>query len=195
MRGVLLSVICWCTLLHPVAGPATHGVQPRRHIKLTFLGNAGWQIEDGQTTILVDPYLTEFKNGGADNQNTEDDPLVAPDTASIDAHIHQANYILVTHGHYDHMIDAPYISKKTGATIICHESAAHIARAYGVSDKNLIVVRGGEDFQFEGFSVRVIPSLHSPLLNKHYNDGPWAGSTRPGLKAPCTTRILPKAEP
>jgi L-ascorbate metabolism protein UlaG (beta-lactamase superfamily) len=45
-------------------------------------------------------------------------------------------------------------------------------------------VRGGEDFQFDGFSLRVIPSLHSPLLDKRYNDGYWAGSTRPGLKVP-----------
>ena len=96
------------------------------------------------------------------------------------------------------MLDAPYIAKKTGAVIICHESAANIARAYGVGEQirpdnvkpgsirkqPLIVVRGGEDFQFDGFSLAVIPSLHTALFDKRYNTGFWAGSTPPGLTAP-----------
>lgn len=56
-------------------------LEPRRDIKITYLGNAGWQIDDGRKVILVDPYLTEFRNGGKDNQNTDDDPIVVPDTA------------------------------------------------------------------------------------------------------------------
>ena len=47
-----------------------------------------------------------------------------------------------------------------------------------------MVVRGGEDFQFDGFSLEVIPSLHTALFDKRYNDGFWAGETRPGLTAP-----------
>jgi L-ascorbate metabolism protein UlaG (beta-lactamase superfamily) len=96
------------------------------------------------------------------------------------------------------MLDAPYISQRTGAVIICTESTARIARAQGVGDtftarnfdpalikkQKLIVVRGGEDLQFDGFSLAVIPSLHTPLWDKRYNDGFWADSTRPDLKAP-----------
>ncbi len=67
------------------------------------------------------------------------------------------------------MLDAPYISNKTGAVIICTESHANIARAYGVPDERLIVVRGGEGIiDSEGFSLRIMPSLHSPLYGKRY---------------------------
>jgi glyoxylase-like metal-dependent hydrolase (beta-lactamase superfamily II) len=116
--------VLWLTLLCLAASLSNAAAQTRRSIRLTYLGNAGWQIDDGRKVILVDPFLTEFKNGGADNQNTNGDPLVSPDTAGIDARIHRADYIVITHGHYDHMIDAPYISRKTGAVIVCHESAA-----------------------------------------------------------------------
>lgn len=192
-----LALMGAVTLGLPPAAPAA--AKPQQPIKITYIGNAGWQIDNGKVTILVDPYVSEFQAQGTDNpQITADDPIATPNTAQIDAHIHKADYILITHGHDDHMLDAPYISKKTGAVIICSESAANIARAYGVGEmstpentdlakikaQKLIVVRGGEDFQFDGFSLEVIPSLHTPLFDKRYNDGYWADSTRPGLKAP-----------
>ena len=181
-----------------VPAAADSKAETRRPIEISYLGNAGWQITDGKVVILIDPYLTEFKKRASSEQMTEDDPIATPDPESIDAHINKADYILITHGHEDHMLDAPYISKKTGAAIICTESAANIARAYGVGDEfrpehvdlaniktqPLIVVRGGEDFDFNGFSLAVIPSLHTALLDKRYNDGFWAGSTPHGLKAP-----------
>jgi L-ascorbate metabolism protein UlaG (beta-lactamase superfamily) len=166
--------------------PALHPANAREPVTITYLGNAGWQIEAAHKVILVDPYLTEFRNGGRDNKNTNDnsDPILVPDKKGIDAHIRRADYILITHGHSDHMLEAPYISNKLGAVIVCHRSAANIARAWGVPDKRLIVVRGGEDYAFEGFSLRVIPSLHSPLLGKRYNDTKWADDTPTGMKAP-----------
>jgi L-ascorbate metabolism protein UlaG (beta-lactamase superfamily) len=178
--------------------PADSKAEARRPIEISYLGNAGWQITDGKVVILVDPYLSEFRKKASSDPLTEDDPIATPDPDSIDAHINKADYILITHGHEDHMLDAPYISTKTGAAIICTEGAANIARAYGVGDEfhpehvdlakigtqPLIVVRGGEDLQFVGFSLAIIPSLHTALLDKRYNDGFWAGSTPPGLKAP-----------
>src|SRR5690348_11445658 len=89
----------------PTASAVT--LEPRQPIKITYLGNAGWQIEDSKNTILVDPYLSEFKAQGTDNpQITEDDPIAARETAQIDTHVHKADYILITHGHDDHMLDA-----------------------------------------------------------------------------------------
>jgi len=177
---------------------AASDAESRRPVEISYLGNAGWQLTDGKVVILVDPYLSEFRNNAPTEQVSEDDPIVQPDAQSIDAHISRADYILITHGHEDHMLDAPYISKKTGAVIICTESAANIARAWGVGEvfdpqhvdlkkigtQPLIVVRGGEDFQFANFSLEVIASLHTALFDKRYNDGFWAGSTPPGLKAP-----------
>ena len=153
-------------------------------IHLTYLGNAGWQIDDGRTVILVDPYLSQFRTarGGAPNDDT--DPIITPDAASIDRHVQHAGIILITHGHTDHMLDAPYIARKTKATIIGHETAINLARAYDVPEAQLITVKGGEDFDFGAFSLRVVPSLHSPLLHKHYNNLTLAGTAPRGLHAP-----------
>jgi L-ascorbate metabolism protein UlaG (beta-lactamase superfamily) len=187
------------------AGSQTHGIFRPRAGLVGVSGLLGWRIERlcGRVTrarddhlsgqcgladrscaqgLLVDPYLSEF--GPAPDEN-DPDPILVPDQAQIDARIHRADYILITHGHPDHMLDAPYISNKTGAVIICTGSHANIARAYGVPEDRLIVVLGGEDYQFEGFSLRIMPSLHSPLFGKRYNNDPqYNGNTPAGLKAP-----------
>jgi len=189
-----LSLLLFFTALL-ICSPAN--AESRRQIQITYLGNAGWQITNGKTIILVDPFISEFRPAKKREQLSADDPIATPWAAGIDEHIRKADYILITHGHEDHMLDAPYISNRTGATIICSESAANIARAYGIGnidrnapdlqaikDQKLIVVRGGEDYQFDDFSLEVIPSLHTALFDKRYNDGFWADSTPPDLTAP-----------
>jgi len=56
-------------------------------------------------------------------------------------------------------------------------------RAYDVSEEQLITVRGGEDYEFGSFSLKVIPSIHSPLDHKNYFSSTIAPA---GMKAPLT---------
>ena len=118
-------------------------------LRLTYLGNAGWEITDGKKIVLVDPFLTQFARWTPKGPAPEvgpNDPYPA-DTALINAHVKKADYIVITHGHPDHALDAGYISKRTGAVIIGHETAANLARAYDVPDSNIITVVGGEDYE------------------------------------------------
>ncbi len=162
-------------------------------IRLTYLGQAGYEITDGKTVVLVDPVISMIRlrrdtKPGALNMARELSSVLTPDTEAIDAKIKRADYILITHGHYDHALDAGYISNKTGAIIIGHETTANIARAYDVPHEKLLIVRGGEDFDFGAFSLRVIPSLHTAVAHKFYYTDPLAsqlgGYAPKGLKAP-----------
>jgi len=157
-------------------------------LRLTYLGNAGWEITDGVTIVLVDPFLSQFARWDPNQQHAERTPnsLIEPDTALINRHISRADYILITHGHTDHALDAGYISNRTGATIIGHETAANLARAYEVPEAKLITVIGGEDYEFGSFSLKVIPNIHSALDQKHYyNNGRGITGNAPrGLRAP-----------
>jgi L-ascorbate metabolism protein UlaG (beta-lactamase superfamily) len=81
-------------------------------MKATFLGHATVYLETGDTTILVDPFLTGNPKAAA---KAED---ISP------------QYIVITHGHDDHTADAVPIAKRTGATIITtFELANWLARA------------------------------------------------------------------
>jgi reactive intermediate/imine deaminase len=155
-------------------------------LRLTYLGNAGWEITDGRKTILVDPFVTQFARWTPGAKVPTPDDTYNPDLALIEKHIPRADYILVTHGHSDHALDAGTIANRTGATIIGRETTANLARAYAVPEAQLITVIGGEDYDFEDFSLKVIPSIHSALDDKHYfNNGRGiTGNAPAGLKAP-----------
>jgi L-ascorbate metabolism protein UlaG (beta-lactamase superfamily) len=144
-------------------------------LQLTHFGAAAWRISDGKTTVYVDPYFSRLRTVkvfGTSFPPPSNDPrhvyrydeVPVSDTATIDKHVTEANFILISHSHFNHCMDMPYIAKKTGATVIGTESTANLARASGVPDRQIIPVRGGEDFEFGAISVKAIPSLHSSLV-------------------------------
>ena len=70
-------------------------------MKITFLGHASLHIEVGGKHLVVDPFITG-------------NPL----NSVINIETLQADYILITHAHQDHILDVQAIGERTGATII-----------------------------------------------------------------------------
>lgn len=169
-------------------------------VQLKYLGTAGWEVSDGTSVILIDPYLSRLRrvtpNDGLLPGDTRKlfapDDIAESDTATIDAHITRADFIVITHTHGDHAMDLPYIAHKTGATVIGTERTCAVARAYGIADDKLMPVKGGEDLQLGPLSIRVIPSLHgvlrrAPNAPVRANAAPPAGVPAE-LKAPLRIR-------
>ncbi len=152
MRAVVFAVLLGCA--------ATQAQAPSRKtepLALTYLGVAGWQLDSAGKTIFVDPYFSRPNLQG----------VIASDPAAVAAHAPKhADVILIGHSHVDHLLDAPAVALATGAQIIGSDSTARVARAAGVPSEHVIPIKGGEDFAFDGFSIRVIPSLHS-VIDKH----------------------------
>jgi L-ascorbate metabolism protein UlaG (beta-lactamase superfamily) len=158
-------------------------VKNTRELRFTHFGAAGWSITDDETVILLDPYLSRVRFQGrryGPNDATEipndSRPVVkihepaAGDLETINRHVPKADYIIVSHSHFNHAMDVAHIAKQTGAVVIGTESTCNIALNGGVPDEQIHAVRGGEDFEYKAFSLRVIPSLHSALSCKLYKD-------------------------
>jgi L-ascorbate metabolism protein UlaG (beta-lactamase superfamily) len=200
LRSSLASlVLAAAVALSSVAQAPKTNAKPNQ-VVLEYLGTAGWKISDGTTVILVDPYLSRI-NGpappGAGSAGARDpgdtrpvlgwDDVAKVDADTIDAHITRADYVFVTHTHYDHVLDVPYIALKRHSQIVGTESTENVLRAYGVPEEQLITVHGGEDYEFGQFSLKVIPSIHSPLDHKRYFSSEKAPA---GMKAPLTLKQI-----
>jgi L-ascorbate metabolism protein UlaG (beta-lactamase superfamily) len=99
---------------------------------ITWLGHNAWSIETGGKTILVDPFLNDSPTS----------PVKAEDV--------NADCILLSHGHGDHLGDTVAIAKRTGAGVLTNFEVGQWLKKHGVADDKVIGMNpgGGVDQPF-----------------------------------------------
>lgn len=124
--------------------------------KVRWFGHAAFSITTpGGRVLLIDPWLTNPSNPEAKEGR---DPF---------ASLNRVDYILLTHGHRDHVGDAVEIAKKTGAVLVCNpELAGNLVKLAGFPEKqantDAIMGIGGEIRIAEGeVTVAMTPAVHS----------------------------------
>src|SRR6266566_9704360 len=84
--------------------------------EITWLGHSCFSIVTGRYTLLVDPFL-------------DDNP-----SAPIKSDAVKPDFILITHGHFDHISDAVKIAKRIGATTVSNFEISEWLGKQGVKD-------------------------------------------------------------
>ena len=120
-------------------------------MKITFLGHASLQIKIGSTTVLVDPFISGN-----------------PKAEAIDVSSLEADYILVTHAHQDHILDVEAIAKRTGAKVI---SNFEIVTHYGNLGIEGHPMNHGGSWEFEFGKVKYVNAIHT----SSFPDGSYGG--------------------
>jgi L-ascorbate metabolism protein UlaG (beta-lactamase superfamily) len=110
-------------------------------MKITFYGHASLGIEVSGKHILVDPYIS-----------------ANPKATHIDINSIQADYILITHAHGDHILDVEAIAKRTNAVIV---SNAEIATYYGSKGFQSHPMNHGGSWNFDFGKVKYVNAIHS----------------------------------
>jgi L-ascorbate metabolism protein UlaG (beta-lactamase superfamily) len=128
-----------------------------QNFALKWLGTAGWEIQIGQTVILIDPFLTRKEPDRIGKEWKTDEEAVLRS-------IKQADYVFAGHSHADHIADIPFIAKKFGSKIIGSRTTTNLALTGGVDRSQLVTISGGEKLEFKEFSVQVIESEHGTLV-------------------------------
>jgi L-ascorbate metabolism protein UlaG (beta-lactamase superfamily) len=114
-------------------------------MEIRFLGHACFELTDGDTTVLIDPFLTGNPKAA----------IAAEDAA--------ASAILLTHGHADHYGDTVDIAKRTGAPVVAITEIAG-----ELSEEGLTVhdVNFGGTAKFDWGWVKLVPALHTSTTPK-----------------------------
>ena len=115
-------------------------------IELTWYGHACWLIKTGKHTLLVDPYL--------------DDAPHSP----IKSHELEADFILVTHGHFDHVGDTVKIAKRTGAQIVANFEIIEWFTKQGVAEKQTQAMNTGGNWDAAFGRAKLTIAHHSSTL-------------------------------
>lgn len=112
--------------------------------QLTWLGHGSWSIESSGQRLILDPFL-------------DDSP-----TAPIKADDVEADYVLISHGHFDHVSDAAKILKRTGATVISNYEICEWLRPQGVEKSEPMNLGGSVELPCG--RVKLTIAHHSSVL-------------------------------
>ncbi|MEJ0034139.1 MAG: MBL fold metallo-hydrolase [Bacteroidota bacterium] len=151
-------------------------------VRVTFFGVSTLLIDDGQTQILIDGFFSRYPMSKV---LTSD---ISSDTAAINRFINEYKVnrlkgIFVTHSHYDHSFDAGYVAKKTGATLYGSTSTLNVGRGVNVPDSQLEEFQPNKDLALGNFTMRVVPSKHSPT------DGKLDGEITAPIRQPASMKV------
>ena len=120
---------------------------------ITWLGHNAWSIETAGTTILLDPFLN-------------DSP-----TAPVKADEVKADFILLSHGHGDHVGDTVAIAKRTGAKVLTNFEVGEWLKKKGLAEEQVIGMNPGGGIQQPFGHVKFTIAHHSSSMT----DGTYGG--------------------
>lgn len=120
-------------------------------MNITFLGHASLSIKIEDYTILVDPFISGN-----------------PKASQIDINTIEADFILVTHAHQDHILDVEAIAKRTNAVIVSNYEIVTHYQNLGLQGHPM---NHGGNWNFDFGRVKYVNAIHT----SSFPDGKYGG--------------------
>ncbi len=116
--------------------------------KITWIGQSAVLIEGAKTKVIIDPFI----NGNPDVKDLKPEDI-------------DVNYIIATHGHWDHLGDTIEIAKRTKATFIAPFELVTYCQKKGVENAHPMHIGGAHRFS-DDFWVKLTIAHHgSAVIN------------------------------
>ncbi len=144
-------------------------------MSLTFrwLGVAGVQLRAGRQVLALDPFFTRPTLAQMFHP-------VQPSPSLVAERLPICDVVLVTHAHYDHLLDVPSILQLTGAVAYGSANTCRLLQLCGVPEAQVKQVHVGDQLALGAFRVEVIRGQHSWIpFSRFFN-----GNLPPGIQPP-----------
>jgi L-ascorbate metabolism protein UlaG (beta-lactamase superfamily) len=144
-------------------------------VTFRWLGVAGLEFSLAGSTLLIDPFFTRPSPWQVISLRG-----VAPDRALIAKHVQRADAVLVTHAHYDHMLDVPEVVRQTGAQAFGSRNTCDLLANYGLPTERYTCIAAGDRLSLGPFQVEVFPARHTHTPLDRWINGPLPVRLAPG---------------
>jgi L-ascorbate metabolism protein UlaG (beta-lactamase superfamily) len=136
----------------------------RNELTITWFGTTCELISDGETALLVDPFLTRNARLISILTNRH---VLQPDPKLYDTWIapleESISAMAVTQSHFDHILDVGEIGKRTGAMLLGSQSTTITGTSLGLEKKQTKVIAEGEAMHYGKFRITFLKSRHSGI--------------------------------
>jgi len=143
-------------------------------IRFRWLGTVGIELVVNDQVLLIDPYFTRFPVWKLVSGR------VRPNRALIPDLIQRADYVLVTHAHFDHMMDVPALVRSTGGVAVGSPNTCRLLTVAGVPHGRIQEVYAGDSLSLGEYQVEVLMGEHIRL--PLFTPGPLRYELEPPLR-------------
>jgi L-ascorbate metabolism protein UlaG (beta-lactamase superfamily) len=127
-------------------------------LRFRWLGTAGIELESGGERILIDPYLSRFPLWNA----VFGRPI--PKRDLVTRYLSPARAVLVSHSHFDHLLDVPAVCREFGSVAYGSPNTCDILRAHEIPAGQIKTIHPGDAFPVGPFEIRIFAGKHGRML-------------------------------
>lgn len=149
---------------------AREAPEPNNHeVLITYLGTNGYLIRSNDTSIAIDPFFSRISLGKTIlNRPYSSSPSLISENTQLAGFPSHIDAWLVTHSHFDHLIDVPPLKQKFGGKIITSQTGKYLCQA-SASDMipgDIIPAQPGQQYQIGNAKIHVLSSKHDRVFGK-----------------------------
>lgn len=124
----------------------------KTNIKAWWLGHSAFRLESpGGLVIYLDPFLKDNPSTPEEHKNPDD-----------------IDFILLTHGHGDHVGDTIDLAKKTGCKVVAQVELCGLLKKHGLPEDQAVEFNKGGSLHYDDFSVTLVNANHSSSYQGEY---------------------------
>ena len=148
----------------------------QRCLEMRWLGVAGIELRVNKQILVIDPFVTRppFRRMWCGR--------IRSDSALAAATVPHGDFVLVTHAHWDHVMDVPAIIEQTRATAYGSTNTCRILTILGVPEEHLHEIKVGDQLTLGMFQVAILQAEHGLVLGRPFATGSLAPNLHPPLR-------------